>query len=51
MSAAYDTTELDLLEGEEVTVVDRDDAGGWWWCRTADGRQGWVPVEVLHPTE
>jgi hypothetical protein len=43
----YDTTELPLAEGQEVTVIDRDDVGGWWWCLDDEGREGWVPVGVL----
>ena len=44
---AYDTTELPVAAGEVVTVVDRDDESGWWWCRNLEGREGWVPREVL----
>lgn len=40
---AYDTAELAVAAGEEVTVVDRDDVSGWWWCRDSDGAEGWVP--------
>ena len=43
----YDTTELAVAEGEEVTVVERDDESGWWWCRAENGAAGWVPVAVL----
>jgi len=28
-----------------------DDFPGWHWCRAADGRQGWVPVELLSSEE
>lgn len=45
----YDTTELELAVGEEVVVLDHDDASGWWWCRRADGAEGWVPVSALDP--
>ena len=45
----YDTTELELAVGEEVVVLDRDDVSGWWWCRRADGAEGWVPVSALDP--
>jgi len=45
----YDTTELALAAGEEVVVLDRDDASGWWWCRRADGTEGWVPASALDP--
>lgn len=46
---AYDTTELELTAGEEVVVLDRDDASGWWWCRRNDGAEGWVPISALDP--
>lgn len=45
----YDTTELAVAQGQEVTVVERDDASGWWWCRTDDGAEGWVPISVFRP--
>ena len=34
--------------GAEV-LVEREDPEfpGWWWCRAADGRAGWVPVDLL----
>lgn len=44
----YDTTELELTAGEEVDVLDRDDASGWWWCRRGSA-EGWVPVSALEP--
>jgi hypothetical protein len=46
---AYDTTELATEVGEVVDVVVRDDEGGWLWCRSASGREGWVPVRALEP--
>jgi hypothetical protein len=46
---AYDTTELPMVQGDVVTVVERDDRSEWWWCRSASGALGWVPVEVLTP--
>ncbi len=45
----YDTTELELAPGEEVAVLERDDTSGWWWCRRADGVEGWVPAAALDP--
>jgi hypothetical protein len=45
----YNTKELDLAAGDEVDVLERDDASGWWWCRRADGAEGWVPVSALDP--
>ena len=50
VEVAYDTTELAVTKGEEVTVVERDDESGWWWCRAANGGEGWVPVAVLDPS-
>lgn len=47
--APYDTTEIALAAGEEVAVLDRDDESGWWWCRRADGAEGWVPETALDP--
>src|SRR5213079_326642 len=37
-----------VARGAEV-LVDREDREfpGWWWCRAADGRGGWVPAELL----
>ena len=33
----------------ETVRVHREDEGypGWWWCTASDGREGWVPLEVL----
>jgi Variant SH3 domain len=45
----YNTTELATRSGEILEVIDRDDESGWLWCRSTDGREGWVPsrsVEV-----
>lgn len=47
---AYDTTELAVAAGQEVTVVDKDDESGWWWCRADGGAEGWVPVSVFGPS-
>jgi hypothetical protein len=44
---AYDTTELALGPDQEVLVLARDAASGWWWCRTDDGSVGWVPAKAL----
>jgi hypothetical protein len=45
----YDTAELAVTVGDVVAVVGRDDDSGWWWCQAGDGREGWVPVDVLDP--
>ena len=50
----YDTTELATRSGEILEVIDRDDESGWLWCRSSDGRAGWVPsrcVEATKPPE
>lgn len=43
----YNTAELPVAAGDEVTVVERDDESGWWWCRDGDGAEGWVPSRVF----
>ncbi len=43
----YDTTELSLRSGEIVEVVRDDLESGWSWCRTDNGREGWIPHRVL----
>ena len=43
----YDTSELSVEAGQALTVIDRDDESGWWWCRSESGSEGWVPVDVL----
>ena len=47
VEVAYDTTELPLAAGQEVTVLERDDASEWWWCRNEEGSEGWVPSRSL----
>lgn len=47
----YDTTELPVAEGEAVSVIDRDDLSGWWWCRSVGGAEGWVPLDILEPAD
>jgi hypothetical protein len=43
----YDTTELPTSEGERLEVVAEDRLSGWLWCRAADGREGWVPLNTV----
>lgn len=45
----YDTTELATSPGDPLEVVARDDESGWLWCRSRDGREGWVPGHTLAP--
>jgi len=49
--AAYDTTELPTSVGDMLEVVTRDDEAGWLWCRSADGREGWVPARTVEPAD
>ena len=44
---AYDTTELPTHVGDVLEVVAEDRTSGWLWCRTPEGREGWVPVKTL----
>ena len=44
----YCSTELTVVEGEELSILDEE--SGWFWCLTRDDREGWVPgenVEIL----
>ncbi len=41
----YSAAELAVAPGDEVTVLRT--LAGWGWCRTADGREGWLPEKVL----
>jgi hypothetical protein len=47
VNTPYDTSELPLNEGDVIEVVREDRASGWLWCRSLDGRQGWVPATTL----
>ncbi|HUS15847.1 MAG TPA: SH3 domain-containing protein [Chloroflexia bacterium] len=38
----YDARELTVRTGETLTI--EQEAAGWYWCREAQGRRGWVPV-------
>jgi hypothetical protein len=34
--------------GEEVSLRDKEtDWPDWYWCRTGDGNEGWVPVSFV----
>jgi hypothetical protein len=47
--AAYDTAELPTQIGETLEVVEEDAVGGWLRCRSAGGREGWVPATTVRP--
>ena len=39
---------IQLERGQQVTVgVEDETFRGWKWCRASDGREGWVPVEII----
>jgi SH3-like domain-containing protein len=39
---------IQVKAGESVQVGRADeDYPGWLWCRAADGREGWIPSELL----
>jgi SH3-like domain-containing protein len=39
---------IDLRAGESLAIGRTDDDfPGWRWCRASDGREGWVPIELL----
>lgn len=44
---AYDTTELPTETGELLHVIAEDLISGWLWCRSDQGREGWVPVNTV----
>jgi len=41
-----DPIQVKAGESVEVGRADNDDPG-WLWCRAMDGREGWVPAELL----
>jgi hypothetical protein len=47
VNTPYDTSELPTREGDVIEVVREDRASGWLWCRSLEGRQGWVPATTL----
>jgi SH3-like domain-containing protein len=47
VTAPYDTQELPTATGEILEVLARDDESGWHWCRSGEGREGWVPARTL----
>jgi Variant SH3 domain len=39
---------IQVKPGDSIEVEREDDEyPGWLWCRATDGRQGWMPVELL----
>lgn len=42
----FDTAELTV--GIDERVWGGHIFAGWQWCRTQDGREGWLPIRCLH---
>ena len=39
---------IELAAGDRVIVGREDDEfPGWKWCKASNGREGWVPLELL----
>lgn len=39
---------LDVAAGAKVIAGSEDDEfPGWRWCKSSDGHEGWVPMELL----
>ena len=47
----YDTTELPTSVGDTLEVLEEDFLGGWLWCRSQAGKEGWVPMNTVEPVE
>jgi mannitol-1-/sugar-/sorbitol-6-/2-deoxyglucose-6-phosphatase len=47
---AYDTTELEVDQGELLTVIEADLGSGWLRCSNGAGREGWLPVRCVEPS-
>jgi SH3-like domain-containing protein len=46
--AAQYPNPIEGLAGQQVEVGREDDENpGWKWCKGPDGREGWVPLEIL----
>jgi uncharacterized protein YgiM (DUF1202 family) len=39
---------IEIASGEKVSVIREDDEyPGWKWCKAPNGREGWIPIELL----
>jgi SH3-like domain-containing protein len=45
ISGDYEATELNVREGEELTL--ERELNGWCWCTNRYGTAGWLPQSVL----
>lgn len=50
VKTAYHTTELPTNVGDVLDVLAEDLENGWLWCRSSNGREGWVPAKTLAAT-
>jgi uncharacterized protein YgiM (DUF1202 family) len=46
---SYDTTTLDPVKGEVLTVLEEDIESGWLWCQDATGKKGWFAIDSIAP--
>ena len=43
---------ISVVSGTLVSVGRRDEEwGGFLWCRSPSGREGWIPAELLEPDD
>lgn len=42
---AYTAEELTVRVGDELLAYQEE--SGWIWCKTSDGRSGWVPAQSV----
>lgn len=41
---------IEVRTGQRVDVGREDtEFPGWKWCKAPDGREGWIPIELLSP--
>lgn len=45
LTESFDGTEISAQAGDCLSVL--LDEGGWFWCRKADGEEGWFPAFSL----
>jgi uncharacterized protein YgiM (DUF1202 family) len=38
----YSALEMTAQAGDAVTILEEE--SGWYWCRTATGEEGWLPI-------
>lgn len=48
--SAVQEDDISTRRGEHVTVLNKDDVD-WYWVKTDDGREGFIPREYLQPVQ